>query len=249
MKVFNKEVNLEAVAAIIPLLFTFLTVFHTRESVKVFYALALNLVILEFFLIRKIAGKNFKKAYPYILIVCGSIGLAAAGILTIEKIALLKDPARITSCSLSPIVACSPVINSPEASIFTIPNPAFGILGFGLVIAAGMALLAGANSLKKWWWQTFLSGTLVGTIFCGWLIYETLYEIGSICLYCSGAWVVTIASFVTTLKYASKENAIKLPTKLRNMVEKYTLEIMVSIYALILILILQRFWSYWVSLI
>ncbi len=248
MKIFNKEVRLEFIAATLPLVFTWVAVFHTRGSVKVFYGLVLLLLIVELLLIRKISGKNFKKAYPYILIVCGSIGLAAAGILTIEKISLLKDPGHITSCSLSPVVACSPIINSPEASVFTIPNPVFGVLGFGLVISVGMVLLAGAKNLKKWWWQAYLAGTVAGTLFCGWLIHETLYEIGSICLYCSGAWAVTIVSFVTTLRYALGEKAIRLPAKLKVIVEKYTLEVIVSIYGLIIILILQRFWSYWISL-
>lgn len=248
MKIFGKEIKIELLAAVAPLFFTFLAVFHTRDSVQVFYGLAIALVAMEFLLVKKIAKRDFRKIYPYVLIVCGSIGLAAAGVLTIEKIALLKDPGFVTSCSLSPVVACSPVINSPEASIFTIPNPAFGILGFGLVVSVGMMLLAGAKELKKWFWQTFLLGTAVGFGFCGWLIYETLYEIGSICLYCSGAWAVTIATFITTLKYASEEMAIKLPLRLKDIVEKYPLEIIVSIYGLIVALILQRFWAYWTSL-
>lgn len=243
-----KELNVEFAAAVIPLVFTFVTVFHTRSSVKIFYLLALALIVLEYLAIKNIAKGDFKKMYPYILVVCGSIGLAAAGILTIEKIALLKDPGHITSCSLSPIVACSPVINSPEASIFTIPNPAFGILGFGLVVSVGMMLLAGAKDLKKWFWQAFLLGAAVGVGSCAWLISETLYEIGSICLYCSGAWAVTIAAFVATLKHVSEVGAIKLPDKFKGVIEKYPLEIIISIYGFVILLILQRFWSYWTSL-
>lgn len=249
MKIRLPKIKPEFIAAVTPLLFTFVAVFHTRDSVKTFYLLALILILLEFFLMRKFAGKDFNKVYPYVLIVCGAIGLAAAGVLTIEKIELLKDPNRITSCSLSPVVACSPVINSPEASIFTIPNPAFGILGFGLVISVGMVLLAGAQKLKSWWWQAFLAGAVVGAGFCVWLIFETLYEIGSICLYCSGAWAVTFAIFVTTLKKASEEKAIKLPLKLKSLVEKYSLEIIISIYGIVIALILQKFWNYWISLI
>lgn len=243
-----KKIKPEFLATIAPLLFTFLTVFHTRQSIKVFFAMALGLVVLEFLLIKKIPGKGFNKSYPYIMITCGAIGLAAAGILTIEKIELLKDPSHVTSCSVSPIVACSPVINSPEASVFTIPNPAFGILGYGLVISVGMVLLAGANKLKKWWWQAFLAGTTAGVVFIGWLISVTLYDVGSICLYCTAAWLVTIPTFVTTLKKTSQEGAIKLPAKLKPLIERYPLEITVSLYGLVLALILERFWSYWVSL-
>lgn len=252
MKILGYEIKAELLAAVTPLLFTFVTVFYTRESIKVFYLLVLALVVIEFFLIKKIAGSNFKKAYPYILIVGACIGLAAAGILTIEKIALLKDPNHVTSCSLSPVVACSPVINSPQASVFTIPNPSFGLFGFGCVLAAGMTLIAGGANikLKKWWWHSLLAGCAAGLIFVAWLIYQTLYDIKSICLYCTAVWAVVIPLYVTTLRRATEEKAVPLcPDALAKFVQKYTLEIIVSAYALVIILILQRFWDYWVSLI
>ncbi len=241
--------NLKVVAAVLPLLFSFVTIFYTRHSIETFYALLLTVTVLEFALIRKIAGKDFTKAYPYLMILFGAVGLAAAGILTIEKIELLKNPNYVTSCSLSPIVACSPVINSPQASIFTLPNPAFGILGYGLVLSVGMVILAGATKLEKWWWRIFLAGTVVGTIFAGWLVYQTLYNIGSLCLYCVAAWLVTIPTFVTTLKAASLNGSVKFPGKLKNLAEKYPLELTVTLYAIIVALVLERFWSYWISLI
>jgi len=245
------DIKTEFWAVVAPLFFTFLTVFHTRDSVKVFYLLVLALLVFEFFLIRKVSGKDFKKAYPYILIVGASIGLAAAGILTIEKIALLKDPGHVTSCSLSPVVACSPVINSSEASVFTIPNPAFGLFGFGCVLTAGMTLIAGGKNIKlsKWWWHAITTACAVGLIFVGWLIYQTLYDIKSICLYCTAVWAVVIPLYVTTVRRATEEKALPLAgPRLSNFVQKYTLEIIVTTYALVIILILQRFWSYWISL-
>lgn len=248
MKIAGTEIKNEFFAAITPLLFTFVTVFFTRESIKVFYLLVLLLVVFEWLIVKKISKGSFKQAFPYILIVCGSIGLAAAGILTIEKIALLKDPGHITSCSLSPIVACSPVINSPQASIFTIPNPAFGILGYGLVVSVGMVLLAGATKLKKWWWWTFLLGAKLGMFFIAWLIYQTLYGIDSLCLYCTAAWMVTIVTYVATLKYVSEEKIIKISKFKQTLVEKYPLETIASLYLVVIALILQRFWSYWISL-
>ena len=43
------------------------------------------------------------KFFPWILIVCGIIGMLAASILTIEKIELAKDAAHKTSCSINPV--------------------------------------------------------------------------------------------------------------------------------------------------
>jgi uncharacterized protein YacL len=59
---------------------------------------------------------------------------------------------------------------------------------------------------------------------------------------------VVIATFVTTLKFASEEKAINLPEKIKNIVERYPLEIIVATYGVVVALILQRFWSYWISL-
>lgn len=245
----KSRLNLKLLAAALPILFSFVTIFYTRSSIEAFYILLSLLFVAEFSLVRVIAGKDFTKAYPYLIILFGAVGLAAAGILTIEKIELLKNPNYVTSCSVSPIVACSPVINSPQASVFTLPNPAFGILGYGLVISVGMVILAGAAKLKNWWWRLFLLGTLAGTVFVGWLVYQTLYSIGSLCLYCVAAWVVTIPTFVTTLKITSLNGSVKLPRKLKDLVEKYPLELTTTLYAIIIGLALERFWSYWLSLI
>lgn len=253
METGRPKAKLKFIAATLPLLFTFVTVFYTRSSVETFYILFGLLIVAELSLVKKIAGKDFKKAYPYLMILFGAIGLAAAGILTIEKIELLKNPNHITSCSLSPVVACSPVISSDQASVFTLPNPVFGVLGYGLVVSVGMVLLAGATKLKNWWWKAFLAGTKLGFIFVGWLIYQTLYAIGAICLYCVAAWAITIPTFILTLKYVLEEEALglrgKLGAKIERLIKKYPLEIIVSLYGIVILLILNRFWSYWLSLI
>lgn len=249
----KSRLNLKLLAAVLPFIFTFITVFYTRSSVEVFYILFGVLIVAELSLVRAIAGKDFKKAYPYLMILFGAVGLAAAGILTIEKIELLKNPSHITSCSLSPVVACSPVITSNQASVFTLPNPVFGIFGYGLVVSVGMVLLAGAIKLKRWWWQTFLAGTKLGVIFVGWLVYQALYAIGAICLYCVAAWMITIPTFILTLKYVLEEDALslrgKLGAKVELLIKKYPVEIIVSLYGFIALLVLNRFWNYWLSLI
>ncbi len=249
----KSRLNLKLLATVLPLLFSYITIFYTRSSIGAFYVLLGVLFVAELSLVKMIAGKDFRVAYPYLMLLFGAVGLAAAGILTIEKIELLKDPNHITSCSVSPIVACSPVINSDQASIFTLPNPTFGIFGYGLVISVGMVLLAGAKNLEKWWWRFFLLGTLAGSIFVGWLIYQTLYTIGSLCLYCVAAWIVTIPTFVLSLKYVLEEGALSLRGKFGARIEgffkKYPVEVIVSLYGIVILLILKRFWNYWLSLI
>jgi uncharacterized membrane protein len=131
------------------------------------------------------------KFFPWILIVCGIIGLLAASILTIEKLHIAGNPNYKTSCSINPVFSCNSVIGSPEASAFGFPNPFIGIAGFALVVGVGAMLVAGGGVKNKTYWRLFQIGPVFGFLFCIWLMYETLYEIGALCLYCMITWFVT----------------------------------------------------------
>src|SRR3990167_567056 len=132
---------------------------------------------------------TFKKAYPYLLIIAGFIGLAMAFIIMQEKIALLKNPNYVPSCNLNPVISCGSIMRSPAAEVFSFPNPSLGLVGFPIVMTVGMALLAGAQ-FKKWFWRTFHAGTLLGLLFAHWLFFQSVYRIGALCMYCIGVWIV-----------------------------------------------------------
>lgn len=190
------------------------------------------------------------KYLPYILVSGGSVGLIAAFVLTLEKIALLKDPAHNLSCSLNPVLSCGSIIASPEANAFGFPNPFIGLAGFAVVITVGMGMIAGAK-YKKWFWQGMQLGTLFGILFVHWLIYQSLYDIGALCLYCMAVWAITWPIFwYTTLNNLHTGN-IPTPKSLRSIVafsQKYHLEILISWYVLIIFAIINRFWYYWSTL-
>jgi len=96
--------------------------------------------------------RTLQQNLPWILTIGGFIGLASAFVLTLEKIALLKDPAHQLSCSINPVLSCGSIIMSPEASAFNFPNPFIGLAGYAVVITIGMAIFAGAK-FKPWFWR------------------------------------------------------------------------------------------------
>src|SRR5215204_274468 len=157
---------------------------------------------------------TFKQVFPWILVIGGIIGLLSASILTIEKLHLAANPDYIPSCSISPVVACSPVMGSWQASTFGFPNMLIGSAGFAMVWAVGMMLFAGAKNLKKWFWWCFQAGTTFGLGFITWLMYSSIYSIQKLCIYCMIVWAVIIPIFWTTLAFNVRERHIKLPGKL-----------------------------------
>lgn len=194
---------------------------------------------------------TLKNTLPWILVIGAGIGLLAAFILTLEKIALLKDPSYQLSCSINPVLSCGSIIASPEASAFGFPNPFIGLAGYAVVVTIGMALFAGAT-FKKWFWQGFQIGTFLAVLFVHWLIYTSLYDIGALCLYCMVVWAVTVPIFWYTLLYNLREGHISVPKRLQKsatILQRNHGNILISWYILIIVLILENFWYYWSTLI
>lgn len=198
---------------------------------------------------KKFKKPTFKQVYPWVLVIGGIIGLLAAAILTTEKFNLAANPNYVPSCSLSPVVACSPVISSPQASAFGFPNPYLGLAGFAMVWAVGMMLFAGAKNLKKWFWWCFQAGAVFGLLFISWLINEALYDIGKLCIYCMAVWAVTIPIFWTTLAYNLQEKNITIKGRISELLKDNSGKLIALTYLVVVLLIFFRFQEYWYSLI
>ncbi len=71
----------------------------------------------------------FPRLLPWLLLLGGLIGLTASAVLTVEKIAILRDPAYVPSCSINPVLSCGSVMTTPQAEAFGFPNPLLGGTG------------------------------------------------------------------------------------------------------------------------
>ncbi len=192
---------------------------------------------------------SFNTIYKWVLVIGGVIGLLAASILTIEKIHIAANPNYIPSCSISPVVACSPVIGSDQASALGFPNTFIGLAGFAMVIAVGMMLFAGGVIKKKWFWWCFQAGTLFGMFFIAFLINASLYDIGKLCLYCLAVWTVTIPIFWTTLSFNLREKNIVIKNKVGDFLAQNPGKMVALSYLLVTVLIFTRFSEYFRSVI
>jgi len=64
-----------------------------------------------------------ERALGWILAVCGAVGAAAAFVLIVEKIELLRDSSYVPTCSINPILSCGSVMTTEQAAVFGFPNP------------------------------------------------------------------------------------------------------------------------------
>ncbi|WP_397545438.1 vitamin K epoxide reductase family protein [Saccharopolyspora gloriosae] len=184
----------------------------------------------------------------WLYLIGGAIGLVSAAALLIEKINKLGNPAYVPSCSFNPIVSCGSVMDSTQAALFGFPNPLIGVAAFPVLMAVGAALLAGFAP-PRWFWLGLQLGTALGVVFVHWLIVQSLYEIGALCPYCMVVWVVTIPIFWYTTLHTLSSGHLGGGVAAGNALSRFHSLGLVVWYLVIVILVLQAFWSYWTSLV
>lgn len=196
---------------------------------------------------KKIIQSKLNRFFPWLLIVAGVLGLFASFTLTMEKFALLENPNHQLSCDINPIVACGSVIATPQASAFSFPNPFIGLAAFAALIIVGVTLLTGVKIDKRWYWRTFLAGTLFGVMFVHWLAFQSIYRIEALCPYCMVVWVVTISTFWYSLVWMLRQGYVSLPKgwgKMNDFIQRNHLGILISWFLVIIGLILNHFWYF-----
>ena len=139
-------------------------------------------------------------ALAILLIVGGILGLVAAFALTLDKIAVLQNPAFEPGCNFSLLVQCGKNLSSPEGSAFGFPNPLLGLMGFPAPIAVGVGVLAGAR-FSRWFWLLFNAGMVGALGFVVWLIGVSIFQLGTLCPWCMLVWSMVIPMTLATTFY------------------------------------------------
>ncbi|GAA2593302.1 vitamin K epoxide reductase family protein [Streptomyces axinellae] len=184
------------------------------------------------------------RAFSWMLIITGAAGLLAAWVITLDKFKLLEDKNFKPGCSINPVVSCGNIMESDQASAFGAPNPMIGLVAYGIVIAVGVTLLTRVT-FPRWYWLTFNAGCLFGVGFCTWLQYQSLYNIGSLCLWCCLAWVATLVMFWYVTAHNIRSGFLPAPAAVRGFADEFPWVLPVLHVGVIGILILTRWWDFW----
>ena len=186
------------------------------------------------------------RALPWVLTIGGALGLAAALVLSVEKIALLKDPDYVPTCSLNPVLGCGSIMRTPQAEAFGFPNPLLGIVGFAVVLTTGVVLLANAR-LPAWYWVGLQAGAFLGAVFVHWLIFQSLYRIGALCPYCIVVWAVTIPIFWYVTLHNLHHGHIPSRGRVVAVLTSFHGVVLTIWFLAIAVAVLDAFWTYWMT--
>ena len=186
--------------------------------------------------------------FPFALIFFGAVGWIASFGLTLERIKVAGDPTAATACDISPFISCKSVMLSEQAALFGFPNPLIGLAAFFAPVVVGFAILAGAQ-FASWFWRLFLLGHVFGMAFVFWLFSQSVYVIGSLCIYCMVAWSATIPLFWSILGKASVDGHLGARMqKAGGFLYEWAWVLTLRTYLGLIGPILIHFWNYWPTL-
>lgn len=181
------------------------------------------------------------------LAVWSAVGLAAAFALALDKIKMLQDPDFVPSCNFNPVLSCGSVITTDQASVFGFPNPFLGLIGFTVIGTLGV-LVASWVPIPRWVLSGAALGATAGFGFVHWLAFESLYRIGALCPWCLVVWVVTALIAVWLVAWAAAGSQRRPVAAAGRALWEWRYAVVVTWYLLVVVLILERFWYYWRTL-
>lgn len=194
-----------------------------------------------------------KKTYPYLLLVLSLVGLIASSILMNDTIKLAENPQVDLPCNINPFLSCTSVASVWQSRVFGFPNPILGIISFSLLFGVALGLIYHVipeenmlnrifpSKKKRIFWTLVNLGSLASMIFVIWFAEQSIYVIGSLCIYCMIVWAVTWPIFLYTTIWNIQENHFSLRKRTDDFLLNHHTKILVVVYLLTLFLIFLKF--------
>jgi uncharacterized membrane protein len=174
------------------------------------------------------------------LVVGSIVGFFAAFRLTVDKVGTFIDPTAAPSCNYSVIVQCGVNLRSWQGSLFGFPNPLLGVGGWIAVLVIGILILSGAR-LSRWFWIALNIGMLGALALIGWLIYESIFVLATLCPWCMTTWAVVIPLFWIVTFHNAKEGVFTSSARVQRAFQQvYGFTPLVTLLSYLVVLLLAQ---------
>lgn len=173
-----------------------------------------------------------------IILLFSITGLYASMTLSIEKLQVLQNANAELECNINAALNCTSVMKSWQAELLDFPNTYFGLIGYGITFAFGL-MLAFKRELGKLLNLGVLAGSFGAFLFSYWLLWQSAFSIGALCIYCliscASATNIFFAMLLVNLKENTLELSESLNTKINNFINKNYFWILIAIWYVIVI--------------
>jgi uncharacterized membrane protein len=146
------------------------------------------------------------------MLVSACLSLLASFVLSVDAIALAKDPHANLSCNINARISCGTVGISWQSHLLGFPNAFLGLLAEPVVITIAVASLAKVRFPRGFMLAAQAVYT-VGVIFAYWLFFQALFVIGALCPWCLLVTLSTTLVFTSLTHINLRDNNLFLPAR------------------------------------
>lgn len=151
--------------------------------------------------------KNFA-----IIAIGAVIGLVAAFMQLLEKLSLLENSQANLLCNINPVFSCTNLLGAWQSSVFGFPNSLMCIIFFVIMATTGIIGWANGEVPKKFR-LVFQAMTLFFIGFGFWYIWQSIFVIGAMCIYCVFCYIGVLIVSYAWLRLNYKELPISKNAK------------------------------------
>ena len=125
---------------------------------------------------------NVKKAW-LVASIGSAIGLIASFIQTIERISYADQPLKALTCDINSVFSCSSVFDGWQSSFFGFSNSIMSLAFFAVVFGVSISGVTG-SLINKYLRYVMHFFSVFFLAFGAWYLYQTVYAIGALCIFC-----------------------------------------------------------------
>jgi uncharacterized membrane protein len=173
------------------------------------------------------------------------ISLTASFVLSIDAIALARDPAANLACNVNSVISCGAVGLSWQASLLGFPNAFLGLIAEPVVITIAVASLGGAR-FPRWFMMSAQVVYTIGVLFAYWLFQQSMTVIHALCPWCLLVTLSTTLVFSTLTHFNVREGNLWMPKRIERSVREFVdadndLFIVAAVVIVVVALILLKY--------
>jgi uncharacterized membrane protein len=174
------------------------------------------------------------------MLISSIFGLTASLVLSIDAIALAKNPNADLSCNISSKISCGTVGTSWQASLLGFPNAFLGLMFESVVIAFAIAGIARVI-FPRWYMLGVQAIYVIAIVFAYWLFAQAYFVIGAMCPWCLLITITTLLVFTSMTRINIRAGNFgpniqqKLEPALRYGVDIYSCVVIIAIIAAMVI--------------
>ena len=160
------------------------------------------------------APREIKHRGTFITMLVSSIAsLTASLVLSIDAIALAKNPNSSLACNINAVISCGKVGVSWQSNLLGFPNAFLGLICEPVVITLAVAGLVGVR-FPKTFMRIATSVYFIGLLFAFWLFTQSYFVIGAFCPWCLLVTFTTTTVFSSMLKVNALEGNLPFSARL-----------------------------------